>query len=216
MPSGRGRRSRAAGLLQWPAMATDPQLTQQIVDAIRGGDRSAFDALFQRVGGKVYVYIYNKMGQRLRRVVEPEDVLQEVYATAYASFDDFVSGGSGSMARWLIGIARNHIRHLYVHHFEHEKRDPRRVVPIAGATASAAEIPLESDTPTPSRVIARDEEVRRLATALEALAPEDRTAILQHFEGESMAAIAERAGVPRTTMLYRVSNALKQLGGLMS
>ena len=196
-------------------MPSDPQLTQAIVDAIRGGDRSAFDALFQRVGGKVYVYIYNRLGERLRQVVEPEDVLQEVYTTAFSSFDDFVSSGSGSTARWLIGIARNQIRHLYGHHFDHQKRDPRRVVPIDGATASAPQIPIESDEPTPSRVIAHDEEVQRLAAALAELCEEDRDAILAHFEGESMGAIAERAGVPRTTMLYRVSQALQRLGGLM-
>ncbi len=195
-------------------MATDPQLTQEIVDAIRAGDRSAFDALFNRVGGKVYVYIFNKLGDRLRTVVEPEDVLQDVYATAFSSFDDFVSRGSGSTARWLIGIARNRIRHLYGHHFDHQKRDPRREVPLDGGT-SATEIPLASDEPSPSRVIARDEEVQRLATALAELCDEDRAAILAHFEGESMAVIAERAGVPRTTMLYRVSQALQRLGGLV-
>lgn len=183
----------------------DPVVTQEIITAIRGGDRQAFDALFEHVGGKVYVYIYSSMGG-LQRIVDPEDVLQDVYSLAYQSFETFVAGGTGSLARWMIGIARNRIRHLHAHHFEHQKRDPRRAVPLDRNDDVA------SHDPSPSREIARSEEVGRMNDALAALCEDDRKAILLHIEGESIAEIARRLDLPRTTLLYRISGALRQLG----
>jgi len=194
----------------------EPFLTQEIVAAIRSGDRSAFDALFERVGGKVYVYVFNRMGKRLRQVVEPEDVLQDVYAKAFQSFDDFVSGGAGSLARWMTGIARNHIRHLYAHHFEQEKRDPRRAVPLSPpGTSTAPGLDVPGPDPSPSRVIARNEEVRRVSEALAALPDAERDAILMHIEGVPVTEIARRLDVPRTTLLYRISSALRRLGSML-
>jgi len=75
------------------------QVTRDIVEAIRGGDRSAFNTLFQRAGGRVFVYVNSRMGEALRRRVDPEDLLQEVYVEAFRSFDTFEEAGPGSFVR---------------------------------------------------------------------------------------------------------------------
>lgn len=196
---------------------TDSHLTREIVDAIRGGDRQAFDALFTRVGGKVYVYIHNRMGDRLRRVMEPEDVLQEVYTLAYEAFSEFADQGSGSMERWLVVMARNQIRRLYQHHFGVEKRDPGREVPLElKPDRSDAGIDPSSPGPTPSRAVAGDEQVQPVARAVESLEPDTRELVLQHvYEGRSLEMIAAELGTPRTTLNYRLKPALKRLKAIL-
>lgn len=191
----------------------DPLLTIDIVDSIRRGNRHAFDDLFRRVGEKVYVYIHNRMGARLQKVTDAEDVLQEVYTRAYESFDEFVDGGSGSMAGWLIGIAKNQIRKLYKHHFAYEKRTPDRAVPLDAPNTEgmAPRLPAAGD-PTPSRVIARSEDVRRLAAALASLPDDERELILENvYEERSIRDIASDTGITHTTLAYRLTKALRAL-----
>jgi len=197
---------------------SDPVLTREIVDAIRDGDRAAFDALFNRVGARVYVYILGRMGTRLRKVVDPEDVLQEVYTEAYQSFDRFVDRGPGSMGRWLVGLARNQIRRLYKRHFAYEKRCALREVPYQATPSHPGVLAeAESGDPTPSRIIARDERNRKIARALESLAAGDRQLILLYvYEGLPLSRIAERLDTPRSTLAYRLAAALGQIGGQLA
>ena len=83
-------------------MHSERDVTRELIASIRGGDRAAFDELFKHVGGKVYVYVFNQMGDRLRAVLDPEDVLQEVYARGFSAFDEYVEGETGSFAAWLV------------------------------------------------------------------------------------------------------------------
>jgi len=196
----------------------DPPITEQIIDAIRGGDLCAFDDLFARVGGKVYVYIANRMGERLRRVLEPEDVLQEVYAKAFEAFGTFADQGRSSFGRWLVTIARNQIQRLYNHHFAYEKRDRDREVPFEprASRAGSFSCPYPAQESTPSRIISRDEDVRRMADAVGSLEPDSREVVLSHvYEGMTLEEISRQCGVPRTTINYRYARALKQLGRAM-
>jgi RNA polymerase sigma-70 factor (ECF subfamily) len=191
----------------------DTHLTREIIDAIRGGDRGAFDTLFTRVGGKAYVYIFNRMGNRLRRIMEPEDVLQEVYRQAYEAFSSFVDAGSGSMDRWLVTIARNQIRRIHKHHFGVQKRDPEREVPLEAPRGSAGSaFDPSSPEQSPSRIVAGDEEVQRVARAVQSLEPDARELVLQHvYEGRPIEHIATDLGIPRTTLNHRLALALEQL-----
>ncbi len=55
--------------------------------------------------------------------------------------------------------------------------------------------------------------MQKVANALATLSDEDREAVLRHvYEGEAVETIAQDLGVPRTTLLYRISRALKALG----
>jgi len=195
--------------------ANDPNLTREIVHAIRDGDQSAFDALFERVGGKVYVYIVNRMGRHLRRVVEAEDILQEVYTQAFQSFHEFADQGAGSMARWMVGIARNQIRRLYKHHLAYENRCALREVSVHETRSSPGLLArADSGDPTPSMIVATDERNREIAAAVEALAPPERQVILLYvYEGLSLDKIGARTNTPRTTLSYRLARALEKVGG---
>jgi RNA polymerase sigma-70 factor (subfamily 1) len=196
----------------------EPTITEHIIDAIRGGDLRAFDDLFTRAGRKVYVYIANRMGPRLRQVLEPEDVLQEVYAKAFEAFGTFADQGRSSFGRWLVAIARNQIQRLYNHHFAYEKRDRDREVPLEHRASRAGSISCPHPAPesTPSQIISRDEEMCRMADAVGSLEPDSRDVVLKHvYEGMTLEEISRQCGVPRTTINYRYARALRQLGRAM-
>jgi len=187
------------------------ELTREIVEAIRGGDQAAFDDLFRRVGGRIYVYVRSRMGEPLRRLMEPEDLLQEVYAEAYRNFHTFQEQGPGSFARWMVGIAANVVNQAYKHHFEVKQRDARRQVTLGPEREDPAGNASTPD-PTPSRIVARNEKVRRLAEALATLDDEDREVILLRvFEGLHVEEVARRVGQPRTTVAYRLARGLSRL-----
>jgi len=199
----------------------DLQITRDLVNAIRAGNRLAFDALFTRAGAKVYVYIHGRMGRLLRRVVDAEDVLQEVYVKAFEAFDEFADRGRGSFGRWLVGIAQNQIRRLHKHHFASMKRDPRREVPLAdpagGSDAAAAPHPPAPSEASPSRVIARNEETQRVCRAMEALEAEARELLLRHvYEGALLSDIARAEGIPASTLGSRLARALERLETLLN
>jgi len=186
-------------------------LTRDIVEAIRGGDRAAFDDLFRRVGGRIFVYVASRMKAPLRRLMEPEDLLQEVYVEAYKSFPTFVDQGPGSFARWMVGIAANVVNQAYKHHFEVKQRDARRQVTLGPEREDpAGNVP--TPDPTPSRIVARNEQVRKLAEALASLDEEDREVILLRvFEGLHIEEVARRVSQPRTTVAYRLARGLSRL-----
>jgi len=186
------------------------QVTRDIVEAIRGGDRSAFNTLFQRAGGRVFVYVNSRMGEALRRRVDPEDLLQEVYVEAFRSFDTFEEAGPGSFVRWMIGIAGNVTRRAHERHFERKRRNARREIALDGATGSGLDLP----TPdiSPSRRVALNEGVQRVARAVDGLDALDREVILLHvFEGLTIENVARTLNRPRTTITYRLARALSRL-----
>lgn len=187
-------------------------VTAEIVAAIRGGDRSAFDALFHRVGGAVYIYIRNRMGPRLRKIVDPEDVLQEVYAHAFERFASFEERGPGSMGKWLVAIARNRIRALYKHHFAYEKRSASRATRMSPTRLDRH----AADATTPSAVVARAERIQGLSRAIQALPACDRKLILLYvYEGLPMETVAQRLNTPRTTLSSRLSRILAGIRSLV-
>jgi RNA polymerase sigma-70 factor (ECF subfamily) len=153
------------------------------------------------------------MGEPLRSVTEPEDLLQEVYTEAYLRFETFEDHGPGSFARWMVGIAANVIRQAYKHHFKAKRRDARRRVPLEDEDGAATDR-LATPEATPSRIIARNESVRQLAAALDSLDEEGREVVLLRvFEGCSLEEIATRLDKPRTTVAYRLARAITKLEG---
>ena len=76
----------------------------ELIAQLRSNSVEAFDRLIEQYGDRLYWHI--------RRVVvqheEAEDVLQDTFARAYTSIDDFRGDNEGSLISWLYRIATNH------------------------------------------------------------------------------------------------------------
>lgn len=73
---------------------------EALVDRIRGGDRPAFDELYQRYFKRVYAFL----DKRLRNRWDTEETTQEVFINVFASLDGY--RGDAPFAAWIFGVTR--------------------------------------------------------------------------------------------------------------
>ena len=159
---------------------------RHLVDAARGGDHRAFEALVLKYQDRIYRLI-----QRLVSAPDVvDDLAQEVFIRAYRSIGDFK--GESSLYTWLYKIALNLCRNHY------RTRGRRPVHEEIGEDGSATVLEAEGGSP-------EDEAVRRefwevLQRGLAQLPEEQREAVvLCDLEGMSYEEMSEVMGVPKAT-----------------
>lgn len=179
-------------------MPSDEALIARVAD----GDSAALELLYSRYGRVVY-------GLALRILASPEpaeDVVQETFWRVWRRAATFQSG-SGQLAPWLFGIARN----LCI---DELRRRQTRPAPSIGEEETILAIP---DTRPAVDDLTWEAERRRLITgALGELPPDQRQVIeLAYFAGLSQREIAEQLNNPLGTVKTRVRLALQKLKGLL-
>jgi len=122
-----------------------------------------------------------------RNASDIPDLRQEIYVRVLASARERIPDNAES---FLFGCARNLLIDLV-------RRE--QVVPME-TFADLDVLGLVSDLPEPDRLVIKQQELRRLQTAMEQLPPRTREAIrLAYFEGLSRTEIARRMGVSQPT-----------------
>src|SRR5262245_22303541 len=138
--------------------------TRELIAKAKAGDRASFDELAAEWRVELETMIRFRLGERLRRVVEVEDVLQETYLKAYRSLKSFEPRGERSFCQWLKAIA------------DHVMRS------IARKRRQEALLCFDDDVPareaSPSSVERRKERFDRLEDALNSLSKDHREVIV--------------------------------------
>ena len=134
-----------------------------------------------------------------RRTLGPEraaDTTQEVFFAAWKSRERY-KPDSGSLAGWLVGIARFKIIDLY----RVEKRNP-----LAPESAQAVDVGVESAT------VEETAQRMMIADALQSL-PERSRRLVEHsfFDDLTHSQIAERYGLPLGTVKSDIRRGLEKL-----
>jgi RNA polymerase sigma factor (sigma-70 family) len=166
---------------------------EALYQGFRHGDAAAFDMLYQRYRQPLFLFLLRSCQTR----ADAEDLYQELWNRVIQAGDGF---REGSFRAWVFRIARN----LQIDRYRRE-----RVRPLADT-----EIPvtLAAATPTPEQQADAEDCHGRLLTAIGALPPEQREALLLREEsGLALADIAALAGVGRETIKSRLRYALKRL-----
>jgi RNA polymerase sigma-70 factor (ECF subfamily) len=177
-----------------------------------------------RVYPRVERLVRARLGAKLRRQVEVEDVVQETFLQTLLRIEKFERRDDATFADWLATIALNQIRAQAVH-WSREKRAPDRVEPRGERGDDAVsrrirEISAHSTGPL-SRMLRRERD-ESLYAALDELSEEQRESIaLRHFAGMAFAEIAAKLGKPTEAAArehYRRSRArlaivLRRIGG---
>ncbi|WP_231406582.1 sigma-70 family RNA polymerase sigma factor [Streptomyces sp. MC1] len=145
--------------------------------------------------------------------VDAEDLLQEAYAQAYASFDQFQPGTN--FKAWVRRIMVN----KYISAWKKMQRRPRQFLtpmiedqqlPNLGTHAPTAPVSAESDAL--ERLLNPD-----LEAAFHKISPPRRLAIyLVDVEGLSYREVAETMGTPVGTVMSRIHRGRRQLRELLS
>jgi RNA polymerase sigma-70 factor (ECF subfamily) len=58
---------------------------------------------------RILEYLQRQLPAELRRIVEPQDVLQDTFFEAFQRLEDFTPDGDEAVYRWLVTIARNRV-----------------------------------------------------------------------------------------------------------
>ncbi len=176
------------------ATRNDPK---RLVRRAKAGDRPAFDELIDLHRERLESWVRSRMGERIRRATEVDDLLQDTYLRAFEALNRFTWRNEHSFFRWLCTIAEHLIWN-------------------ASQKRAHADFKLACDPPasgvSPSRNLRRQERFDRLESSLKGLEPEEREAIrLSRFEGLKAREIAERMGVSEITVKRMLSRALAKL-----
>lgn len=173
-------------------------LNQTLLRVARG-DQRAFETFYQLTSARIHAIVT----RMLHDPAEAEDVLQEVYTSAWRRADTYDPARAGAMT-WLITLARNRaIDRLRQH----------RETPLD--EAAVIELP-DEDTPSPAALAEASEERRRLQRCLDQLGERQRNAVrAAFFSGASYAELAERLSLPLGTLKSWIRRSLIQLKGCL-
>ena len=162
-----------------------------IEERFRRGDETAMEAVYREHGSLVYTLC--------RRTLGPEraaDTTQEVFLAAWRSRERF-RPESGSLAGWLVGIARFKIIDLY----RVEQRNP-----LAPEAAQAVDVGVDSP---------RVEDMAQRMVVAEALhsLPERSRRLIEHafYDDMTHSQIAERYDMPLGTVKSDIRRGLERL-----
>ncbi|OYP39220.1 RNA polymerase factor sigma-70 [Rhodopirellula sp. MGV] len=178
-----------------------PELLAQARDE---SDKSAADLgplgdLLQLYRNYLTVLATTQLDQRLRRRMNPSDLVQETMLAAHRDFISFRGSSEPELLCWLRQILMNCLRDAIDLHFNAQKRDLRREISIEAVSAQLDESVgqfanvLADRGPSPSEPTRRRERAVELADQLAKLRPEYRDVIvLRNLQGLSFNEIAER------------------------
>lgn len=172
-------------------VTTDAELIQRTA----GGDRSAFELLYERYARPVFGLALRRLGDRGRA----EDAVQETFASIWRSAGSY-KPERGPGAPWLYAVARNAIV---------DRARSRADVP--------AEIPDEpASGPTPGDEAEHGWVSWRVHRALEELPEREREVIaLAYWSELSQSEVAEFLGIPLGTVKTRTRAALAHLAEIL-
>jgi RNA polymerase sigma-70 factor, ECF subfamily len=165
-----------------------------LLSRVSEGDRQAFSDFYKLTSSRVFAIIVRMIRDR----GEAEDVLQNVYTSAWRRADSF-DPARGNALTWLIALARNATI---------DRMRQHREAPLDEEQAAQ----IADDAPTPEDTAQFTEERRRLERCLETLEPTQRSSVREaFFSGATYSELAERLHVPLGTMKSWIRRSLMQL-----
>ena len=160
----------------------------RLMTRIQSADQAAMAALFDRYGTMVYSVAFRV----LKDPSEAEDVMQEIFVQVWKNPGTVVSG-RGSLAGWLVVVARNRSIDRI------RRRRPTEPVELF-ALPSSTNLAREAE---------RNSLIEKIRGVMGSLPDEQRRSVeLAFFEGLSHSEIAEKTGDPLGTVKTRIRLAL--------
>jgi len=174
-----------------------------LVEAARGGDASALDALIERHQSRVFRFAT----RMCRNTEDARDVLQETLLSMARSVGRF--RGESSVSTWLFAIARS----FCIKSRRRRAGAPAEILSLE-AEGRAATSAIPDDAPGPDRVLERQEIASTVGAALHSLDPRHREVLLlRDVEELTAPEVAEVLGLSVEAVksrLHRARAALRE------
>jgi RNA polymerase sigma-70 factor (ECF subfamily) len=167
---------------------------EDLVEAFREGDLSAFDTLVLRWDRKIRGAIYRILGSE----DEARDLCQETFLKAYRGLAGF--RGEARFSSWLYQIAVNLCR-------DRMRRRRGRVL------VSLEDVPEAGDPAESAQALAERRDLARAVSAAVAALPEEQreVIVLKEYQGLTFTEIAQTLGLPPSTVKTRLYRGLELL-----
>ena len=173
-------------------------IDQALVEQVQAGDKQAFDVLVLKYQNKI-IQLVNRY---VHDADEARDVAQEAFIKAYRAIGRF--RGDSAFYTWLYRIAINTAKNYLV---ASGRRPPRSDIDAQDAEQYEGATGLK-EYATPERLLLKDEIQGAIATAIDDLPDDLRTAItLRELEGLSYEEIAQTMDCPIGTVRSRIFRA---------
>ena len=173
---------------------------EKLVEEARTGDRDAQGLLAERFSDRVRSWIVSRLGRRLGRAVNAEDLLQDTWIQAFQAIDRLEWRGEEDFLGWLRTIAE-HVIQGEVKRLGAKKRAGDHGIRLQEEMGGDDDRPvtleafLHVPSTTASKEMQREERFQRLERALDSLAPDYRKVIrLVSVKGLSIKDAARRMG----------------------
>lgn len=154
-----------------------PSDTLQLIRSALAEDLPAKEELFRRYLPRVRQIVALRMGRRLRRLAEQEDVVQTALLSAWRSLDSYQPRSHSDFTSWMATIVENTLRGLARHHGA-ARRDVARCTPLSVVQDSLSSFVLRGELTTPSEAAVGHEFEQQLEDAMLTLSETDREAIV--------------------------------------
>jgi len=173
--------------------------------------------LFMQRRDELRAMVEVRLTPRLRRRIDPSDVLQESFLEASKRLDEFLKTRPMRLSLWFRFLTGQKLRDCYRRHLRAKARDARREVSIFGSSVPAVSSALLAEQlvakgPSPSQEVMRAELRARIEAALEGMEPLDREIlVLRHFEQLRNTDVAELLGLGVSAASKRYLRSLERL-----
>ncbi|MBI4586557.1 MAG: sigma-70 family RNA polymerase sigma factor [Planctomycetes bacterium] len=193
----------------------------EIQELLRCGIQTARQKLlgdfFMRHRERLRWLVELRLNPRLRKRLDPSDVLQEAFLAASQRLEEYLQKPVLPLFLWLRLITGQKLLELHRQHLGAKSRDARREVPLEvqrlpEASSALIAASLIRQGATPDKGDRRAELREQVQAALEAMDPLDREVlVLRHFERLSNCEAARALGIREAAASKRHTRALKKL-----
>lgn len=195
--------------------------TTELVIASKDGNNEALGQLLEQYRGYLLMLAHRYLSDRLRRRIDPADVVQLTYLEAKRDLPAFRGSTPAEFAGWLRGMLKNNVATAVTRHITTQKRSVRREVDASPAPGQGSHPggwiqQLPGSKTSPSGVVIRSEAVVALLDALHQIPETQAEAIrLRYMEGLSLSEIVERMGKSDTAVAGLLKRGLQKLRVIM-
>lgn len=183
--------------------------TLELIGRIQEGEREAWNELYNRYHDQLLFAVRARLGVKLRRHLQSEDVFQSVAIEAFKALETFEYRGAGSLHRFLKTLVMNKIR---------DRADTFGAQKRSGEVAlSESMVEALSDRSTARDLSYLDaQRYEQLERCMESLPEEMREVLLlRKVDGFSSKEVAEALGKSDSAVRKVYSRALARLTALM-
>ncbi|WP_237607672.1 sigma-70 family RNA polymerase sigma factor [Roseimaritima sediminicola] len=186
----------------------------------KAGDSEALGELLEQYRGFLLMRAHRYMDERLRRRVDPADVVQLTFLEAQRDLASFRGSSPAEFGAWLKNILRHNLATAVARHVTTQKRSLNREThpsPRGGDDSAGNWIAaLPDQLSTPSGQAMRAEAAMELIESLHQLPEAQAEAIrLRYMEGRTLAEIVERMGRSETAVAGLLKRGLQKLRGIL-